>query len=192
MGSALVENHLSRELGIGRTPVREAVRQLESEGLVTVLPRKGTFVSSINVWDFEALLDTRIMLEVHVARKLAGKIGPEQAEKLRSLFGEVSDLIEQSQIDKLLTIERNFHQGLVAILDNPYLNDMAERIYDLVTRTWYLSFKNRSKSDLASTLQDHLDILEKLEHGDAEEAEKDVRKHIMNFRNKVFHQPQKY
>lgn len=190
MGSALVESELCNELGMGRTPVREAVQQLASEGLVSILPRKGIVVSNINFLDFENLLDARIMLEVHVVRKLAGLISPEQVEKLRSTFDAVPALIKQNDLNALLTIERQFHQGLVTLLDNPYLDAMAERIYDLVTRTWYLSFRRRSQDDLAFTLQENLLILEKLGQGDADAAEKAVRDHVVNFRDKVFHHPQ--
>jgi DNA-binding GntR family transcriptional regulator len=190
MGSALVETDLCRELGMGRTPIREAIQQLASEGLATIRPRKGTFVSNINYWDFENLLNARVMLETHVVRELAAIVSPEQAQKLRALFDEVPTLIQQSDIDALLTIERDFHQGLVTLLDNPYLDAIAENIYDLVTRTWYLSFRRRGKDDLASTLQENLHILEKLEQGDADAAEKAVREHVTNFRNKVLHRPQ--
>ncbi len=189
MGKTLVENDLCRDLGMGRTPVREAVQQLASEGLVTILPRKGTLVSNINFWDFEKLLETRVMLEVHVVRKLASSITQEQAERLHSLFDGVPEFIKQNDLDALLTIERQFHQGLVTLLDNPYLDSMAERIYDLVTRTWYLSFRRRNQDDLSFTLQENLVILEKLEQRDADAAEKAVREHVINFRNMVFHQP---
>jgi GntR family transcriptional regulator, rspAB operon transcriptional repressor len=190
MGSTLVESALCLELRMGRTPVREALQQLASEGLVSIRPRKGTFVSNINFWDFENLLEVRIMLETQVVRKLAGKISPDQVNNLQILFEDVPALIKQRDLDGLLAIDRKFHQGLVNLVDNPYLNDMADHIYDLVARTWYLSFRNRSQTDLALTLQDHLDILKQLEQGDAEAAEKAVRDHVMNFRNKVFHQPQ--
>jgi DNA-binding GntR family transcriptional regulator len=190
MGSHLVENDLCRELGMGRTPVREAVQQLASEGLVNILPRKGCFVSNINLWEFENLLDARIMLETHVVRKLAGIISPEQIEKLQALFDDVPALIKQRDIDALLTIERDFHQGLVTLLDNPYLDAIAENIYDLVTRTWYLSFRRRSQDDLASTLQENLDILEKLDQNDADAAEAAVREHVTSFKNKVLIRPQ--
>ncbi len=190
MGSHLVENDLCRELGMGRTPVREAVQQLASEGLVNILPRKGCFVSNINLWEFENLLDARIMLETHVVRRLAGIINPEQIAKLRALFDDVPALIKQRDIDALLTIEREFHQGLVTLLDNPYLDTIAENIYDLVTRTWYLSFRRRSQDDLASTLQENLDILERLEQNDADAAEEAVREHVISFKNKVLIRPQ--
>jgi len=188
MGSALVENDLCHELAMGRTPVREAIQQLASEGLVTILPRKGTFVSNINYVDFENLLESRVMLEVHVARKLAGSITKEQVESLHVLFTDVPALIKQHNLDELLRIERQFHQGLVALLDNPYLDAIAERVYNLVTRTWYLSFRRRSKDDLAVTLRENLIILEKLEQGNADAAEKAVRDHVVSFKNKVFHQ----
>ncbi len=190
MGSHLVENDLCRELGMGRTPVREAVQQLASEGLVNILPRKGCFVSNINLWEFENLLDARIMLETHVVRRLAGIINSEQIAKLRALFDDVPALIKRRDIDALLTIEREFHQGLVTLLDNPYLDAIAENVYDLVTRTWYLSFRRRSQNDLASTLQENIDILEKLEQNDADAAEEAVREHVVSFKNKVLARPQ--
>ncbi len=187
MGSTLVVKDLCQELGMGRTPVREAIQQLASEGLISILPRKGIVVSNINYLDFENLLEARMMLEVHVARQLAGSIRLEQVEKMYSLFGNVAALIKQGDIDALLTIERQFHQGLVVMLDNQYLDAMADRIYDLVTRTWYLSFRRRSPDNLAFTLQENLVILEKLEQGDANAAEKAVREHILDFKNQVLH-----
>lgn len=190
MGSHLVENDLCRELGMGRTPIREAVQQLASEGLVNIIPRKGCFVSNINLWEFENLLDARIMLETHVVKRLAEIITSDQIDTLRALFADVPALIQKRDIDALLMIEREFHQGLVTLLDNPYLDAVAENIYDLVTRTWYLSFRRRSQDDLASTLQENLDILDKLAKNDADAAEEAVRSHVISFKNKVLIRPQ--
>lgn len=195
MGSCLVENTLCRDLGMGRTPIREALQQLAAEGLVTILPRKGIFVSNINFTDFENLIEVRIMLETHVVRRLArnrmlvGGVDPGRLEQIRALFDNVAELVEAGDIDALLVIERKFHQGLVALLNNPLLDDLAEHIFDLVTRTWYLSFKNRTKQDLAETLQENLDVFEKVCQGDAQAAEDAIVEHVMNFRSKVFHQP---
>ncbi|MCB2216889.1 GntR family transcriptional regulator [Desulfofustis glycolicus] len=195
MGSCLVENTLCRDLGMGRTPIREALQQLAAEGLVTILPRKGIFVSNINFTDFENLIEVRIMLETHVVRRLArnrmlvGGVDPDRLEQIRALFDNVAELVEAGDIDALLVIERKFHQGLVALLNNPLLDDLAEHIFDLVTRTWYLSFKNRTKQDLAETLQENLDVFEKVCQGDAQAAEDAIVEHVMNFRSKVFHQP---
>lgn len=198
MGSCLVESTLCQELDMGRTPVREALQQLASEGLVTILPRKGIFVSNINFTDFENLIEVRIMLETHVVRRLArnrvlvGGVDPDRLQQIRALFDNVADLVEAGDIDALLVIERKFHQGLVALLNNPLLDDLAEHIFDLVTRTWYLSFKNRTKQDLAETLQENLDVFEKVCQGDAQAAEDAIVEHVMNFRSKVFHQPHVY
>ena len=186
MGSALVESELCRELNIGRTPVREALQQLESEGLVSDLPRKGSFVSNISFVDFEKLLDVRIMLETHVVKRLAGSITIEQIAHLQSLFIDINEHIDSRDVDQLLSIDRQFHQGLVTLLDNSYLDSIAENLYDLVARTWYLSFQNRNQDGLANTVQDHIELLELLEKGDAEAADKMVRDHVQSFRKKVF------
>lgn len=186
MGSALVESELCRELNIGRTPVREALQQLESEGLVSVLPRKGSFVSNISFVDFEKLLDVRIMLETHVVKRLAGSITIEQIAQLQSLFSNINEHIDNRDVDQLLSIDRQFHQGLVTLLDNSYLDSIAENLYDLVARTWYLSFQNRNQDGLANTVQDHIELLELLGKGDAEASDKKVREHVQSFRKKVF------
>jgi DNA-binding GntR family transcriptional regulator len=120
---------------------------------------------------------------------LVGGIDPDRLEQIRALFDNVAELVEAGDIDALLVIERKFHQGLVALLNNPLLDDLAEHIFDLVTRTWYLSFKNRTKQDLAETLQENLDVFEKVCQGDAQAAEDAIVEHVMNFRSKVFHQP---
>jgi DNA-binding GntR family transcriptional regulator len=189
MGSALVESELCRELNMGRTPVREALQQLESEGLVSILPRKGSFVSNISFVDFEKLLDVRIMLETHVVKRLAGSITIEQIAHLQSLFININEQIDNRDVDQLLSIDRQFHQGLVTLLDNSYLDSIAENLYDLVARTWYLSFQNRNQDGLANTVQDHIELLELLEKGDAEASDKMVRDHVQSFRKKVFLQP---
>ena len=186
MGSALVESELCLELNIGRTPVREALQQLESEGLVSVLPRKGSFVSNISFVDFEKLLDVRIMLETHVVKRLAGSITIEQIAHLQSLFININAHIDNRDVDQLLSIDRQFHQGLVTLLDNSYLDSIAENLYDLVARTWYLSFHNRNQDGLANTVKDHIELLELLEKGEAEAADKKVRDHVQSFRKKVF------
>ena len=185
MGKILVEQDLCKELGMGRTPVREALQQLSSEGLVNVLPRKGYFVSNVNFWEFENLLDARIMLETHVVRKLSGKISAVQVAALRDLFSNVDELVAQLDIDALLKIERDFHQGLVTLLDNPYIDAIAENIYDMVTRTWYLSFRMRTQDDLAATLEENLDILDKVAQNSPDAAENAVRSHVQSFKNKV-------
>ena len=186
MGSPLSEVELCRETGFGRTPVREAIQQLESEGLVYVRPKKGTFVSSVDIFDFEKLLESRVMLETYVVRQLAGAMPAGELERFRKMFDDVPRLVEALEIRELLKIERMFHGGLVCLLENQYLNAIADRTYDLVARTWYLSFKRRTQPSLEETLNDHLELLDALASGDAQAAEKMVVKHINDFKRRVF------
>ncbi|MFV0508162.1 MAG: GntR family transcriptional regulator, partial [Shewanella algae] len=100
-GSLLREIEISHELGLGRTPIREAIQQLESEKLVVVVPRKGTFVTNINFGDFEKLLDARIMIELHVAKTLAGyfgRIDPQAIDDLYRMFDQVPELVQKRDI----------------------------------------------------------------------------------------------
>jgi len=186
MGSPLSETDLCKEMGLGRTPVREAILQLQAEGLVYIRPKKGTFVSSIDFFDFEKLLESRIMLETYVVHRLAGAMPEEQLKRFRSFFDDVPTMIERMEIGGLLKVERTFHEELVYLLENKYLNAIADRIYDSVARTWNISFKKRSQDSLKETLNDHLEILDALEGGDPQTAEKVVLKHIYDFKRKVF------
>lgn len=186
MGSHMYEADLCKETGFGRTPVREAIQQLQTEGLVYIRPKKGTFVSSIDLFDFEKLLESRIMLETYVVHQLAGAMPKKELKRFRSFFDDVPLMIEKMDIGGLLKVERKFHEELVYLLENRYLNTIADRIYDLVARTWHISFKKRSAASLKETLDDHLEILDALENGDPQTAEKVVLKHIYDFKRKVF------
>ncbi|MEA2428956.1 MAG: hypothetical protein QOF37_2584, partial [Thermoleophilaceae bacterium] len=81
-GAPINEDALGVELDMGRTPVREAIKRLALENLVTVFPRRGTFASEINITDLAAISDVRVQLEGHAARRAAERLTPEQRDQL--------------------------------------------------------------------------------------------------------------
>src|SRR5215212_11372052 len=88
-GAPINEDALGRELEMGRTPVREAIKRLALERLVTVYPRRGTFASEINITDLAAISDVRVQLEGHAARRAAERLTPDQREQLDALVAEI-------------------------------------------------------------------------------------------------------
>ncbi len=186
MGRSLNEKELSSDFRLGRTPIREALQQLAGEGLVVIVPRKGIYVSTLNLSDFYKLLDTRIMLETYCVRKAATRITEETVVQLRRLVGSTEPLIAARDIDGLLKVDRQIHMGVVSSLDNEYIEQVASQLYDRVARLWHLSFKNMSGPELKSSIMSHQQIINALALSDPVEAEKATRQHIDQFVERIY------
>ena len=134
-GSILDEGRLQAELGLGRTPIREALLRLSVERLVTIVPRRGIFVAEIGITDFQQIFEVRILLEAQAAR-LAARRGSqlhwERMEQLLAVIGQVSS------DDHVLgmSIDENFHQILYEAANNPLLQDYLTTLYALSRRMW--------------------------------------------------------
>ena len=188
-GRQIIEKDLCNEIGIGRTPVREALQRLASEKLIKIIPRKGIFISDINMWELSRLMEARIMLEGYCIRKVALLVTKGQIQKLRSFFLKAPELVENRKITDLLEIDRKFHMGLIALMDNFFIEEVAAKIYDQLARTWYLSFSRRSQEELMATVKEHLAIVDALESGRAGAAEQAVMTHLKNYQAKVMSIP---
>ncbi len=188
VGRQLIEHELREELGIGRTPIREALQRLAGENLVTIIPRRGIFVSDINIWELQRLIEARLMIDTYCVRTAARIVSPSQILALRRLFDPASQWIAERRIPELLEVDRRFHLGIVDILDNPFIRETAEKIYDQLMRTWFLSFSRRTDEEIRETLDEHLAIIQALEARHGEAAEQQVRKHVESYRRKVMHQ----
>jgi DNA-binding GntR family transcriptional regulator len=186
MGKNLNEKELSSEFKLGRTPIREALQQLANEGLVVIVPRKGAYVSIVSFVDFQKLLDTRIMLETHCARKAAARITGEMLDHLRQIMTSVEPLIVARDIDALLSIDRQIHMAAVRSLDNEYIEQIASQLYDRVARLWYLSFKNLDEPELRTRLLSHQQIIDALDQRDPDAVDKEVRHHIDLFVERIY------
>jgi DNA-binding GntR family transcriptional regulator len=185
MGKSLNERELSSELKLGRTPIREALQQLANEGLVVIVPRKGAYVSTVSLADFQKMLDTRFMVETYCARRAAGKVSNGDLQRLRELLKGIEPLVAGRDIDGLLTVDRQVHMAIVSCLGNEYIEQIANQLYDRVARLWHLSFKNMDASDLRDRLASHHQILDALDGGDADASEEAVKRHIDRFVERI-------
>jgi GntR family transcriptional regulator, rspAB operon transcriptional repressor len=185
MGKSLNEKELSSEFKLGRTPIREALQQLANEGLVVIVPRKGAYVSTLSLSDFQKMLDTRIMLESYCARRAAARISDERLDQLRKLLIGIEPLVAGQDVDALLTIDRQIHMAVVNSLDNEYIEQIASQLYDRVARLWHLSFKNMDGPDLRTRLLSHRQIIDALNDRDPDAAEKAVKHHIDQFVERI-------
>ncbi len=104
-GAPINEDALGKELAMGRTPVREAIKRLSLENLITVFPRRGTFASEINITDLAHIADVRVVLEGHAARRAAERLTPEQRAPLDALLAELDRNQGGEDADELMGLD---------------------------------------------------------------------------------------
>ncbi|MCA9909789.1 MAG: GntR family transcriptional regulator [Anaerolineae bacterium] len=130
-GDRLVQNDLAMQLGVSRTPIREALQQLASEGLVMISPYKGATVAEFAPEEIEAIYHVRIALESYAARLVARNITDEEIGKLRELLDAMQRVFAENNPDDLLDINREFYVTLYAATRQQRLYDMLLNHIDL-------------------------------------------------------------
>ncbi len=173
-------DQLAAELGISRTPVKDAMNRLASEGLVTVLPRRGTFIASFDLHDLRELLDVRRALESHAARVGALQAGA-QVQEMRALLQSLErDLPGDREVhgnyDEFVDRDRRFHLLLVATASNRKLLEFCENLQlnIQVARAYY----SRGNLEIEQVYREHRAILEAFERGDPDAAVRAVEQHL--------------
>ena len=181
--SAVIDEHvLMQELDLGRTPIREALQRLDSEGLVNIVPRRGTFVNDISVTDLQKIFELRIVLEGFCARLAARRITEKQLEKMEKVLRELHDL-QEGDSQSLMSIDKRFHRLLYASADNEFLADILDRLYDLSLRLWYLVLNRLD--EVRHSIEQHVQVFYALEEGDGAQAEAVIQKHIQEFQQSI-------
>ena len=105
-----MEIQLADEMGVSRTPVREAIRKLELEGFVVMIPRRGTYVADISIKDINEVYEIRTSLDVLAAGLAAERINDDELETLQRLLVEIGQHIEENNMDKIVEVDIDFHQ----------------------------------------------------------------------------------
>ena len=167
-GSAVSEAELSQRLGIGRTPIREALQRLARERLVTILPRRGIIVSEINVKSQLRLLEVRREVERLVAKNAARRATPEQ----RARFAEIARAFEKSAKSNdevtFMRIDREFNELSVVASRNEFAAGAMGLMHALSRRFWYIHYKQAADMPLTAKL--HADIARAIAAGDDKAA----------------------
>jgi DNA-binding GntR family transcriptional regulator len=181
-GSVIQESKLMEELSLGRTPIREALKQLQSENLVVVAPRRGMFVADVAITDLQQVYEVRVELESLAARLAAQRIMAEQLMEFRYLIAEYR---RADRCDKnlFLSLDRRFHQLLAEAAGNKFLRSEIEKFYNLSLRIWYLAF-NRIRSEDVD-VSAHVEILDAIEARDLSRSEARMREHIHHFHDTI-------
>lgn len=175
-GAMLDENALGARLGLGRTPVREALHRLSEERLVVILPRRAVAVASIAVTDLQYIYETRVVFEGLAARLAARRASDGVIQHLESTTAQLTG---PTPIDALRLVQQDFafHRALGVAADNPYLNDSIRRILGPAMRLTYLAYKHGQAS--VQTFDEHMRIIAALRARDGEAAEEAARAHVL-------------
>jgi DNA-binding GntR family transcriptional regulator len=181
-GAPLHEESLGRELGLGRTPLREAVKRLALENLVAVYPRRGTFVTEINITDLAHVSDVRVQLEGHAAYRAAQRLTAPQRDELDALIDEIAQPDGRAAAD-LMGLDARIHRFVYRCAGNPYLRDTLERYLNLSLRIWYLVLGRLPH--LFERVHEHGDLLQAIRDGNAERARVIAADHVETFEREI-------
>jgi len=181
-GSVIQEARLIQELGLGRTPIREALKQLQSENLVVVAPSRGMFVSDVAITDLQQIYEVRVELESLCARLAAQRITPEQLSELKNLMAECRRS-DRDDKELVLSLDRRFHQLMAESAGNKFLRGEVEKFYNLSLRVWYLAINSIQSQDV--DVDAHIEIAHAIETGDCDRSERRTREHIQHFHNMI-------
>ncbi|MCI6159359.1 MAG: GntR family transcriptional regulator [Selenomonadaceae bacterium] len=177
-GERIMEIQLAEELGVSRTPVREAIRKLELEGYVVMMPRRGTYVANMSIRDISEIFEIRTALESLSNGLAAERITPEELEHLQRLLVMISSYIETKDMDKIVETDIEFHDLLYHAARNSRLVGIISNLRDQLTRFRTLSMSYPGR--LEATLDEHRTIVEAIAQGDGRAAKKAAEKHMEN------------
>jgi DNA-binding GntR family transcriptional regulator len=182
-GAPIDEDVLGGELGIGCTPVREAIKRLALENLVTVFPRRGTFASHINITDLADISDVRIQLEGHAAYRAAERITPALRTELEDLLAELDQSRGSDDTRVLMALDTRVHRFVHRAAGNPYLEESLQRYFNLSLRIWYLVLDRLPH--LFTRVHEHGDLLRAIADRDPEGARAIITEHIETFEREI-------
>lgn len=141
-GAVLVEKNLMAELGIGRTPIREALQRIAAEGLVQHLPNRGMLVSDLSAANVQSIYEFRSIVEGAAARLAATRATEADIRELEMLDEQLNQATDDTDIDSFVALDWRFHEALGRASKNIYLEEAVPRIFNLHLRLWfYISSK---------------------------------------------------
>lgn len=182
-GERLMEVQLAEEMGVSRTPVREAIRKLELEKLVIMVPRKGAYVADVSKRDAAEVFEIRRALEGLAAQLAADRATDDQLESLERYLFKISEAIEKGDLEETIKIDTLFHGELYKAANNERLGDMINNLREHIQR--YRSTSLAHPGRMKQALIEHRKIVEAIGKRDPNIAKKLAEEHIVNAENSL-------
>ena len=182
-GEPLDEDQIGRELQMGRTPIREAIKRLALEKLVSVFPRRGTFAAEINIKDLAHITDVRKVLEGRAAHLAAERLTDARRRELDDLIAELRSSRGSDDMTALMALDTRVHRFIYQASDNPFLEETLYRYFNLSLRIWYLVLDRLPH--MFQRVHEHEEMLQAIANRDAELAQEIVTEHIATFEREI-------
>lgn len=180
-GERLMETDLADEMGVSRTPVREAIRKLELEGYVVMIPRKGAYVSGLSIKDINEVFEIRSSLEALAAGLAAQRATHEEIEEMQQIVFLEAACWESADLLKTIEVDTKFHELIYAMSRNSRLLGMIKELREQVQR--FRSTTLAVPGRLKFALDEHKKIVEAIAERDVTAAQKAAREHIDSAEN---------
>jgi DNA-binding GntR family transcriptional regulator len=182
-GSLISESALMSTLKMGRTPIREALRSLANEKLVEVFPRRGMFVSRVDVANLSQLSETRAVLEIKAAELAATRSTAADQEITKALIKEIKAIKGDLDMPTLIGLDQRIHHHIYQCTHNEFLASALDNYYAHALRIWFLALDR--VEHLADAIIEHRALLEAIASNDPKAASKAMREHVEGFESEI-------
>ena len=182
-GTVLREDELMADLGIGRTPLREAVKRLALESLVAVQPRRGTYVTEVDAAEIVHITEVRAELEGYAAELAARRMDGNALARAEALLEQIELIGRGEDHEDLMSFDERIHRFTWEASGNPYLLDTLERYFSLSLRIWYVVLDR--VPGLGHAVHDQAELLRALTARDAPRARAIMREHVLAFQREI-------
>ncbi len=182
-GSSLVESQICADLGIGRTPVHEAICRLAIEGMIEILPRKGIVVRPVSLDEALASIEARLINEPMCVRLAAQRATADDLARIEHVLRQAPPLLSRRDIKGLMQLDRQFHGAIARAARNKVLEQVLQQLHEKSLRFWFISLSD--SKHLLQVDKEHHEVLTALQARDPEQAERAIRAHIESFRDTI-------
>lgn len=172
-GDFIKECELVEELGVSRTPIREALNKLEQDGLVKIIPRRGVLVLDIDYKAINDIFQVRLIIEPYIIRQYKDTLDPDMLRQFRE---QTAQAAKEGDRDKLYQVDDEFHRYLRSPCPNRYLHNLLENIYEQNQRLRILSGVVEKR--LQHSVEEHIQIIDALLEEDTDKAVRLLEEHI--------------
>jgi DNA-binding GntR family transcriptional regulator len=185
-GEKLDQDQIAASLNVSRTPIREALKVLESEGFVEIQPYRGAFIPKIAKRDIQDVFEVRWVIEPEIVRQAVPLLPPEVLSHFRKILKESNFSIHPGGEQRFYQIDQEFHNTLATYCQNRLFKEILDKMNNRIVRVRRFALRQPG-THLDNSQEEHVQIYEAICRQDLEEATARMKQHLMNSANRIMH-----
>lgn len=178
-GRVLSTSALMEQVRMSRAPVIDAIKRLESEGFITVMPQQGIMVKQMTVHEMRDINEMRLVLETYIMEKVTLDIRNEDIDYLEHIIEEMSERAQERDYYEFILLDHEMHNYIYDLYPNEYMKDMLSRMRDRIFTVGF-TIVARREGRMETTIAEHIEILQALKTKDSTRAVEAMRLHLTN------------